>query len=226
MRIAIIGSGIAGLSAAWLLNRRHQVTLYERNDYFGGHTNTRVVETAAGAVPVDTGFIVFNDVTYPNFIALLDELGVESQASDMSFSVSSRRDNLEYNGATLNTLFAQRSNLIRPSFYRMLKDILRFNREAPALLEGDRDGVSLGDYLDANGYSWQFMEHYILPMGAAIWSATPEGMRWMPAEFFIRFFHNHGLLTVDGWKHIILPAFTLSGYQLAVLLRLKESADG
>jgi predicted NAD/FAD-binding protein len=197
MKIAIVGTGIAGNVVAHRLARDHDITVYESAGRVGGHTNTIDVELGGRRWAVDTGFIVYNDVTYPNFISLLDELGVESQPSDMSFSVSSRRDGLEYNGASLNTLFAQRRNLLRPSFYRMLLDILRFNREAPALLEDGRKCLSLGEYLDANGYSRQFMEYYILPMGAAIWSSTPEAMRWMPAEFFIRFFHNHGLLSVS-----------------------------
>ena len=128
MKIAVIGTGIAGNVAAYHLNREHEITVYEAGSYVGGHTNTVDVGTDDGYLPVDTGFIVFNDVTYPNFIALLDELGVESQPSDMSFSVRSERRPLEYNGASLNALFAQRSNLLRPSFYRMLVDILRFNR--------------------------------------------------------------------------------------------------
>lgn len=197
MKIAIIGTGIAGNFAAYRLAREHDITVYEADNRIGGHTNTVDVVAGGRHWSVDTGFIVFNDVTYPNFIALLDELGVESQPSDMSFSVSNRHTGLEYNGASLNTLFAQRSNLFRPSFHRMLRDILRFNREAPALLDDNADTVMLGDYLDTKGYSREFVEHYIVPMGAAIWSATPEGMRRVPAAFFIRFFHNHGLLSVN-----------------------------
>jgi predicted NAD/FAD-binding protein len=154
---------------------------------------------------VDTGFIVFNDVTYPNFIALLDELGVESQASDMGFSVRNERNGLEYSGSSINALFAQRSNLLKPSFYRMLTDILRFNREAPAQLDDPGCRLSLGEYLELNGYSDGFIHHYIIPMGAAIWSATPGGMRGVPARFFIRFFQNHGLLSVNDrptWRVI------------------------
>jgi predicted NAD/FAD-binding protein len=197
MKIAIIGTGIAGNVAAYRLAQNHEITVYEADNRVGGHTNTVDVLAGGQRWAVDTGFIVFNNVTYPNFIALLEELGVESQPSDMSFSVSNRHTGLEYNGASLNALFAQRSNLLRPSFYRMLLDILRFNREAPALLDDPQGAVSLGDYLDANGYSHEFVEHYIVPMGAAIWSATPEGMRRVPAAFFIRFFHNHGLLSVN-----------------------------
>jgi predicted NAD/FAD-binding protein len=205
VKIAVIGTGIAGNVAAYRLARDHDITVFEADRRIGGHTNTIDVVTTAGHWAVDTGFIVFNDVTYPNFIALLDELGVESQPSDMSFSVSNRRSGLEYNGASLNTLFAQRRNLLRPSFYRMLADILRFNREAPALLDQPDDRISLGDYLADNGYSKEFIEHYIIPMGAAIWSATGEGMRAAPAAFFVRFFQNHGLLSVNdrpAWRVI------------------------
>jgi predicted NAD/FAD-binding protein len=196
MKIAIIGTGIAGNYAAWKLAPDHDITVFEANDRIGGHTNTVEVEDAGRALAVDTGFIVYNDVTYPNFLAMLDELGVESLPSDMSFSVSGGRGRLEYSSSSLNRLFAQRSNLLRPSFYRMLADILRFNREAPALLDAPDLGVTLGEYLDRNGYTRRFVEHYVLPMGSAIWSATAERMRAMPAVFFIRFFQNHGLLNI------------------------------
>jgi predicted NAD/FAD-binding protein len=205
VKVAIIGTGIAGNVAAYRLARAHDITVYEADSRIGGHTNTVDVVAGGRGWAVDTGFIVFNDATYPNFIALLNELGVDSQPSDMSFSVSNRYSGLEYNGASLNALFAQRSNLLRPSFYRMLMDILRFNCEAPALLEAAAGSTLLGDYLDANGYSSEFVEHYIVPMGAAIWSATPEGMRGVPAAFFVRFFHNHGLLSVNDrptWRVI------------------------
>ena len=197
MKIAIIGTGIAGNVAAYKLAKDHDITVYEADNRIGGHTNTVDVVTAGSKWAIDTGFIVFNDATYPNFIALLDELCVESQPSDMSFSVRSERRSLEYNGASLNALFAQRSNLLRPSFYRMLMDILRFNREAVALLDDPENAITLGEFLSENGYSDLFIEHYIVPMGAAIWSATPGGMRSVPAAFFIRFFHNHGLLSVN-----------------------------
>jgi predicted NAD/FAD-binding protein len=205
MKIAIVGTGIAGNVAAWKLAKEHEITVFEADSRIGGHTNTVDVVTGGGRWAVDTGFIVFNDVTYPNFIGLLDELGVESQPSDMSFSVRDERSGLEYNGASLNALFAQRRNLVRPSFYRMLRDILRFNREAPALLDQPENRISLGDYLERNRYSREFSEHYIVPMGAAIWSSSPGGMRTVPASFFIRFFHNHGLLSVNDrptWRVI------------------------
>ncbi len=205
MKIAIVGTGIAGNVAAYKLAREHDITVFEADSRIGGHSNTIDVVAAGRRWAIDTGFIVYNDVTYPNFVALLDELGVVSQPSDMSFSVSDRASGLEYNGASLGTLFAQRRNLLRPSFYRMLLDILRFNREAPALLDSPGASLSLGDYLDAQGYSRGFVEHYIVPMGAAIWSATPDGIRRVPAKFFIRFFQNHGLLSVNDrptWRVI------------------------
>ena len=205
MKIAIIGTGIAGNFAAWRLAREHDITVYEARDRIGGHTNTIEVEDGERRLAIDTGFIVYNDVTYPNFIALLDELGVASQPSDMSFSVTGGRRGLEYNGSSLNKLFAQRSNLLRPSFYRMLADILRFNREAPLLLERPAAPQTLEEYLERNGYSAHFVEHYILPMGSAIWSATAERMRAMPAAFFVRFFQNHGLLSINDrpqWRVI------------------------
>jgi predicted NAD/FAD-binding protein len=196
VKIAIIGSGIAGNVAAYHLNREHDITVFEAEDHAGGHTHTHDIEHEGRRIAVDTGFIVCNDRTYPNFLALLAELGVELQPSDMSFSVQTSTG-LEYNGTTLNSLFAQRRNLVRPAFWRMIRDILRFNREAPRLLEWRSDAVKLGEYLDAQGYSPQFIEHYILPMGAAIWSAGTETLREFPARYFVRFFHNHGMLTVD-----------------------------
>ncbi len=205
MKIAVIGTGIAGNVAAYKLAKEHDITVFEAAGYVGGHTNTIDVEYDGRDYAVDTGFIVYNDWTYPEFIRLLDELGVESQPSSMSFSVSCERTGLEYNGTSRNALFARRSNLLRPSFYRMIGDILRFNREAPALLESSDDDTTLGQYLDEGGYSRQFVEHYIVPMGAAIWSAAPEGLREMPAAFFVRFFHNHGMLNIRNrpvWRVI------------------------
>ena len=196
MKIAIVGSGIAGNVAAYRLHREHQITVFEAGDHVGGHTHTHDIEHEGRRVAVDTGFIVCNDRTYPNFMALLDELGVEVQASEMSFSVRTA-GGLEYNGTTLNSLFAQRRNLVRPAFWRMIGDILRFNREAPRLLERPDDPVSIGVYLQEHGYSPQFVDHYILPMGAAIWSAGTAALRNFPAVYFVRFFHHHGMLSVD-----------------------------
>lgn len=197
MKIAIIGSGIAGNVAAWHLCREHDITVFEAADHVGGHTHTHEIEHEGHRVCVDTGFIVCNDRTYPRFLALMDELDVELQPGDMSFSVTCPASGLEYNGTTLNSLFAQRRNVLRPAFWRMIRDILRFNREAPRLLDSPDDACTLGDYLDAQGYSRPFVEHYILPMGAAIWSAGTDTLRAFPARYFVRFFHNHGMLTVD-----------------------------
>ena len=197
MRIAIIGTGIAGMTAAWLLHRNHELTVFEAAARIGGHINTVDVTTGGKDYAIDTGFIVFNDRTYPNFIRLLRELQVETQQTAMSFSVRCDKTGLEYNGASLNTLFAQRRNLLRPSFYRMLRDILRFNREAPALLTADNHPLSLRDYLEQQRYSREFIDHYLIPMGAAIWSAQPDLMGQIPAHYFVQFFHNHGLLSID-----------------------------
>jgi len=197
MKIAIIGTGIAGNVAAYHLSREHDITVFEAGDHVGGHTHTHAIEQDGRRYNVDTGFIVFNDWTYPNFIALLDELGVPSQESAMSFSVRAEQSGIEYNGTSLNTLFAQRRNLLRPSYLRMIRDILRFNREAPALLDSAGDDITLGDYLAAQRYSRTFIDHYIIPMGAAIWSTDAENMQRFPARYFVRFFHNHGMLSVD-----------------------------
>jgi predicted NAD/FAD-binding protein len=199
MKIAVVGTGIAGLTAAWHLHQAgHALTVYEADSRIGGHTHTHDIEWAGRHYAIDSGFIVFNDWTYPNFIRLLDQLGVASQPSNMSFSVQDEKTGLEYNGTSLNTLFAQRSNLLRPSFYRMIADILRFNRQANAWLNSDdASQPTLGEFLERHGYSEQFRRQYILPMGAAIWSASSQQMLDCPARFFIRFFANHGMLSVD-----------------------------
>ena len=205
LKIAVVGTGIAGNLAAHRLAPHHDITVYEADTRIGGHTHTVDVEMNGEHHAVDTGFIVYNDVTYPNFLALLDELDVESQDSTMSFSVRCELTGLEYNGASLDALFAQRRNLLRPRFWRMLGDILKFNRHAPGLLDEPESGVTLDEYLRRNGYSQGFIDHYIIPMGAAIWSAAPGGMGGVPAGFFVRFFHNHGLLSVNDrptWRVI------------------------
>jgi len=205
MKIAVIGTGIAGNVAARELCRDHEITVFEAADHVGGHTHTHSIDDNGRPLAIDTGFIVFNDWTYPNFIALLDELGVSSQPSEMSFGVKCERTGLEYKGHTLNTLFAQRRNLLRPSFHRMLRDIVRFNREARSLLEAGDDSLTLGDYLHDNHYSKAFTDYYIIPMGAAIWSAEPRRMLSFPATCFARFFANHGLLNIKNrpqWRVI------------------------
>ena len=198
-KIAVIGSGIAGLTAAHVLSREHQVSLFEANDYLGGHTHTQDVELAGKHYPVNTGFIVFNDWTYPNFIKLMDQLGVESEDSDMSFSVRCENTGLEYNGTSLNSLFAQRSNLFKPKFLFMVKDILRFNKQTVELLASEQvdDDQTLGQFVKQNNYSDAFVNYYIVPMGAAIWSASVDVMMDFPLRFFLKFFNNHGMLSVD-----------------------------
>ena len=197
MKIAVIGTGIAGNVAAYHLAREHDVTVYEANDYIGGHTHTHNIDWKGQQYAVDSGFIVFNHETYPSFLRLLDELQVEAQPSNMSFGVKCERTGLEYNGSSLNQLFAQRRNLFRPRFHRMLRDILRFFRESRALLHNWDESLTLGDYLTTNGYGHEFIEQFIVPMGAAIWSTDPEKMFQFPACYFVRFFKNHGLLGVD-----------------------------
>jgi uncharacterized protein len=198
MRIAVVGAGVAGLYAAWRLSTAHDVTLFEAADYAGGHTHTVDVDHGGRHWSIDTGFIVFNDWTYPNFIAMLDELGVAWQPSNMSFSLRCERTGLEYNGTSVNSLFAQRRNILRPSFLRMIADILRFNTHAKAWLAApDSPDVTLGEFIEAGGYSRQFVKHYIVPMGRAIWSAESSAMLGFPARFFIDFFDRHGFLNVD-----------------------------
>lgn len=198
MRVAVIGGGIAGNTAAYHLSENHQVTLFEAGDHLGGHTHTHDIVMHGQPYAVDTGFIVFNDRTYPNFMALLDEMKVAYQPAEMSFSVRSDADRLEYNGHSLNTLFAQRRNLLRPRFLRMIREIMRFNREAPRDYEQGRAEITLGEYLQKNRYSREFSDLYIIPMGAAIWSTDPTMMQQFPAAFFIRFFINHGLLEINN----------------------------
>ncbi len=205
MKIAIIGSGIAGNVAAWHLCKEHSITVYEAGDHIGGHTHTHDIVHNGGQHAIDTGFIVFNDWTYPNFIALLDELGVESQPTSMGFSSRCETSGIEYNGSSLNSLFAQRRNLVRPSFHRMIRDILRFNRDSRELIDGDDETLSLGDYLEQQQYGRLFIDNYIIPMGAAIWSTDPQLMLSFPAAHFVRFFSNHGLLNVKDrpqWRVI------------------------
>ena len=208
MRIAVIGGGISGLGCAWLLDRRHEVVLYEAAARPGGHCNTLTVPWQGAKLPVDTGFMVYNERNYPNLTRLFHHLGVASRPSDMSFGVSIDGGRIEYAGGSVRTLFAQKRNLLRPGFHRMCRDILRFNGDATRFLEeGHACAASLGEFLDQRGYGVGFCRHYLLPMAAAIWSATIDGMRAFPARSLLRFFANHGLLslydrpqwrTVDG----------------------------
>jgi predicted NAD/FAD-binding protein len=196
MKIAIVGSGIAGLTAAHYLYQEHDIVLFEAGDHIGGHVHTHDVTLGGRHYAVDSGFIVFNRRTYPHYTQLLSELRVASQPSEMSFSVSCAKTGLEYNGAGLNALFAQRRNLARPLYWGMLRDIMRFNREAPGLLDSEEPELTLADYLDRHHYGRMFRDYYVLPMGAAIWSTDPERMLGFPARFFVRFFMNHGLLSI------------------------------
>jgi predicted NAD/FAD-binding protein len=196
MRIAVVGAGISGLMAAYLLCEEHEVTVFEQNDYIGGHTRTVDVASGGQNLSVDTGFIVFNEKTYPNFIRLLKRLDVPWQPSVMSFSVQCERTGLEFSPSTLNSIFAQKRNLLRPAFYRMLWDIFRFKREAAALLSESSDSLTLGAYLESQKYSRFFIDNFIIPMGGAIWSSDPQKFFEFPARYFIRFFTNHGFLNV------------------------------
>jgi predicted NAD/FAD-binding protein len=205
MKIAVVGAGVSGLVAARLLADEHDIHVFEANDYVGGHTNTVEITVFGRPYAVDTGFMVFNERTYPNFVQMLRLLGVAARDSDMSYSVRCEKSGLEYQGSSLNGLFAQRRNLLRPSFYAMLRDILRFNRRSLELLRGEEDGLTLGQYVSQGGYGREFIENYLIPMGSAIWSAPPEQFRQFPARFIIQFFNNHGLLTVRAhpqWKTV------------------------
>ena len=207
MRIAIVGAGIAGLGSAWLLHKQgHAVTLYEANDYLGGHTHTVDVTLDGLTAPVDTGFLVFNDRTYPNLVALFDELGVVSVASEMSFSARIDAAGLEWAGTSVASLFAKPSNALRPDFWRMLVDIARFNRETTALVARDAlPAISLGAFLDDGRYGASFRDWYLLPMAAAIWSSPKKDILDFPLPTFVRFCHNHGLLSIHNrpqWRTV------------------------
>jgi predicted NAD/FAD-binding protein len=205
MKIAIVGTGIAGNVAAYKLRQQHDITVFESGTYVGGHTNTVDVFENGRRYAIDTGFIVFNDHTYPNFISLLEEIGQESQPSEMGFSVQAEHGGFEYGGSSLNSLFAQRRNIFRPPFYRMIHDILRFNEKAPLDINRLDESADLGGYLSENGYGDEFIDHYLVPMAAAIWSAEPVSVLDMPVKFLVQFFANHGLLQISDrpvWRVI------------------------
>ncbi|WP_338518123.1 NAD(P)/FAD-dependent oxidoreductase [Alteromonas gracilis] len=197
-KIAIVGTGVSGLTCAYLLNRNHDITVYEANDYIGGHTATKQIEDDGQTHHIDTGFIVFNDWTYPNFIKLITKLGVDFQPTEMSFSVTSKPANLEYNGNNLNSLFAQRRNILRPRFWRIVRDILKFNRACKQMVADNKDTstLTLQDVIEELKLSDDFARYYILPMCAAIWSSSLEQTRRFPLTFFLQFFNNHGLLNI------------------------------
>ncbi len=198
MRIAVVGSGIGGLSAAWLLSRRHEVVLYEANDYLGGHADTHRIELDGRALDVDTGFIVHNPAHYPLLTRMFDELGVESQQTTMSFSVQDAASGLEYNATSLDALFCQRRNLASPRFWGMLRDLARFYRDAPALLEGEAPGPTLGEYLAAGRYGSAFRDLHLVPMASALWSSPAAAILEFPAGYLVRFMANHQMLQVAG----------------------------
>ena len=194
MRIAVVGSGIAGLASAWLLSRKHEVTLFEANDYFGGHTHTHEVEQAGKSYRIDSGFIVHNPAHYPLLTRMFAQLGVASQPTTMSFSVHSEASGLEYNATTLDTLFCQRRNLLSPRFIGMVRDLARFYREAPALLLTPGDTISLGDYLLQHGYGAAFRDEHLIPMASALWSSPPTQILQFPARYLVQFMANHQML--------------------------------
>jgi len=221
--IAVVGAGIGGLAAAWWLSRHHRVTLFEANDSAGGHTHTVSVEREHGRYEVDTGFIVFNDRTYPLFNGLLAELGIPGQPTTMGFSVHDAATGLEYCGDGAGGFFGQRRNLFAPAHWRLLRDILRFNRDAPAFVERHPGEPTLGELLDRGGYSHHFRRSYLRPMGAAIWSCGEADIEDFPARFFVQFFRNHGLLSLRNRPQWYVVPGGSARYVEALLARL--SAD-
>lgn len=219
-KIAIIGSGISGLTCAYLLRDQHDVTLFEANDYLGGHTHTHKIQVDQQDVTVDTGFIVYNDRTYPNFMRLLKELGCTGNPTEMSFSIKDDKDDLEYNGHNLNTLFAQRRNLLRPSFWSMVRDILRFNRNARTLPSDERS--SLDEYLETHRYGHQFRTQYLYPMAAAIWSTGDKAVGQFPVRSLVDFFVNHGLVDLKNRPQWYVVNGGSNQYVKAMLPHLRD----
>ena len=239
MKIAVIGGGIAGLSAAYYLSKQHQVSVFEASNYLGGHTDTHEIRVAGEIYDIDTGFIVFNEQNYPNFSRLLAELNVENQPTTMSFSVSNVLSGLEYNATDLNRLFCQRRNLLSPRFYRMLWDLTRFYREAPTLLDSDDDSLSIGDYLQQHNYSDVFIDDHLLPMACALWSGPSVSIREFPARYFISFIHNHNMLNLTErpqWRVVkhgskryvdkLVASCPAEFHTAAVVQRISRDANG
>ena len=205
MKIAVIGAGISGLTAAYILNRKHDVTVFEANDYTGGHTNTIDVQVGGENHAIDTGFIVFNHRNYPNFTRLLDQLNVDSQSTSMSFSVRCDKAGIEYSGTSLKTLFAQRVNLMRIRFWKMIGDIIKFNRNAPRLLQGGDAETSVHEYVQKAGFGSAFIDNYLVPLGASLWSCPTETFKQFPMRFVVEFLNNHSMLKIGGrpvWRVI------------------------
>lgn len=207
LNVAVVGTGISGMSAAWLLSQGHHVTVYAADKRVGGHSNTVTADLDTGeSIPVDTGFIVYNEMNYPNLTAMFDHLGIDTADSDMSFAASLRDASLEYAGTDLNGLFGQRRNIVRPRYWRMLADLVRFYKTAPkALADHETENMSLGEYLQRHRYSDAFIVDHLLPMGAAIWSTTAEDMKAYPIRAFVRFFMSHGLLNLTArpqWRTV------------------------
>lgn len=207
LKVAIVGTGISGLTAAYILNKQFDITVFEAADVIGGHTATIDVEVNGKVFGIDTGFIVYNDWTYPNFIRLLDNIGVESMPTDMGFSVRCDRTGFEYSGSSIKSLFAQKRNILNPHFLRMIWDIVRFNKESIADLKNGyiSADITLGEYLNRKGYGRYFKDRYLIPMGAAIWSSSTKMMEQFPLRFFVQFFKNHGLLSINDrpqWRVI------------------------
>lgn len=218
MNIAIIGAGVSGLTAARVLNQRHKVTVFEADARIGGHANTVYVSDGSRSLPVDTGFIVFNEPNYPNLCHLFDQLGVKSHDSDMSFSVHCERSGREWNGSSADQFFAQRSNLLRASHWRMLMDIVRFNKEANGGVQNTPDSIGVGQWLAENDYSPAFKDLYLFPLGASLWSCSAESFDHFPIRFVVEFLHNHRMLQIEGrptWK-------TVSGGSREYVTRLVE----
>jgi predicted NAD/FAD-binding protein len=239
MKIAIIGSGISGLTAGHLLNRKHDISIFEANDYIGGHTHTHKLKVKNKDYSIDSGFIVYNERTYPSFIKLLDQLGVERQLSTMGFSVKSTSEDYEYSGESINSLFAKRSNIFRVSFLKMLYEMYKFGKEADSSGLALNVSTTLGEYLKEKKYSKEFIHYFITPMGAAIWSTPANKVLDMPAYFFIKFFYNHGMLELSNrpnWWVIkngssqyiskIIKGFEEKIYLSSAVKKVVRTADG
>ena len=239
MRIGVIGAGVAGLTAAYLLEKDHDVCLWEARPRAGGHAHTVEVKMNGQFTPVDTGFLVYNERTYPRFTRLLQQLDVETESSEMSFSIQDVASGLEYNGHGLNELFAQRKNLFSYKFWKLLREILRFNRKARDFLADTNRHGSLGEFLDRHGFAEIFNEKYLIPMGAAIWSSPSQDIREIPARFFLSFFQNHGLLKIidrpqwrtitGGSREYVRKLTSVLGDQLQLhcpIRRVRRKADG